>query len=45
MAKPPAAMNAARAGFDKQIRWALPRVKAAECLIGDADARPANPSW
>lgn len=32
----PAAMDAARAGFDKQIRWALPRFKAAAHLVGDA---------
>ena len=31
----PAAMDAARAGFDKQLRWALPRFEAAEHLIGD----------
>ena len=32
----PAAMDAARAGFDKQLRWALPRFDAAEYLVGDA---------
>lgn len=32
----PAAMDAARAGFHKQIRWALPRFEAAEVLVGDA---------
>ena len=32
----PAAMAAARAGFEKQIRWALPRFDAAEYLVGDA---------
>ena len=32
----PAAMAAARAGFEKQLRWALPRFEAAEYLVGDA---------
>lgn len=32
----PAAMDAARAGFEKQIRWALPRFENAEYLAGDA---------
>lgn len=31
----PAAMDAAKAGFEKQIRWALPRVEAAPFLVGD----------
>ena len=31
----PAAMDAAKAGFKKQIRWALPRVEAAPFLVGD----------
>lgn len=32
----PAAMAAARAGFEKQLRWALPRFGAAEYLVGTA---------
>ncbi|MCE2460322.1 MAG: glutathione S-transferase family protein [Pseudomonadales bacterium] len=32
----PAAMDAARAGFEKQLRWARPRVEAADHLVGDA---------
>ena len=31
----PAAMAAAKAGFEKQIRWALPRVESAPFLVGD----------
>lgn len=31
----PAAMDAAKAGFEKQIRWALPRVETAPFLVGD----------
>lgn len=31
----PAAMDAAKAGFEKQIRWALPRIEAAPFLVGD----------
>ena len=31
----PAAMAAARAGFEKQIDWALPRFEAAEYLVGE----------
>ena len=31
----PAAMDAARAGFEKQIRWARPRFEAAEYLVGE----------
>ncbi len=31
----PAAMDAARAGFEKQIRWALARFEAAEYLVGE----------
>ena len=31
----PAAMDAAKAGFEKQIRWALPRLEAAPFLVGD----------
>ena len=31
----PAAMDTARAGFKKQLRWALPRFEAAEYLAGD----------
>ena len=31
----PAAMAAAKAGFQKQIRWALPRVEGAPFLVGD----------
>ncbi len=31
----PAAMDAARAGFDKQLRWARPRVEAENYLVGD----------
>ena len=30
----PAAMDAARAGFEKQLRWARPRVEAADYLVG-----------
>ncbi len=32
----PAAMDAARAGFDKQLRWALPRLESNAYLVGDA---------
>ena len=32
----PAAMDAARAGFEKQLRWARPRVEGADCLVGEA---------
>jgi glutathione S-transferase len=32
----PAAMDAARAGFTKQLRWALPRLESAAHLVGDA---------
>ena len=31
----PAAMAAARAGFEKQVRWALPRVESSPYLVGD----------
>ncbi len=31
----PAAMATARTGFEKQIRWALPRIEAAPFLVGD----------
>ena len=31
----PAAMAAARAGFEKQIGWALPRFEATEYLVGE----------
>lgn len=31
----PAALSAARAGFEKQIRWALPRMESAPFLVGD----------
>ena len=31
----PAALSAARAGFDKQIRWALPRIESAPFLVDD----------
>lgn len=31
----PAAMVAAKAGFEKQIRWALPQVETAPFLVGD----------
>ena len=30
----PAAMEAARQGFEKQLRWALPRVESAPFLVG-----------
>ena len=32
----PAALEAARQGFDKQIRWALPRIRSAPFLVGDS---------
>ncbi|MDE0444501.1 MAG: glutathione S-transferase family protein [Gammaproteobacteria bacterium] len=32
----PAAMDAARAGFEKQLRWARPRIEAAAYLVGEA---------
>ena len=32
----PAAMEAAKAGFEKQLRWALPRIAAAPWLVGEA---------
>ena len=32
----PSALSAARAGFDKQIRWALPRMESEPFLMGDA---------
>ena len=32
----PAAMDAARAGFEKQLRWARPRIEAAAHLVGEA---------
>lgn len=32
----PAAMAAAKAGFEKQIRWASPRIEAAPFLVGEA---------
>lgn len=31
----PAAMDAARAGFEKQLRWARPRIEAADHLVGE----------
>ena len=31
----PAAMDAARAGFKKQLRWALPRIESARHLVGE----------
>ena len=30
----PAAMDAAKAGFEKQVRWALPRVESSPHLVG-----------
>ena len=32
----PAAMDAARVGFEKQLRWARPRVEEADHLVGEA---------
>lgn len=32
----PAAMAAAKAGFEKQIRWALPRMESHSFLVGEA---------
>ena len=32
----PAAMEAAREGFEKQLRWAQPRIETASHLVGDA---------
>ena len=32
----PAAIEAAREGFEKQIRWALPRIRSAPFLVGDS---------
>ena len=31
----PAAMEAAKAGFEKQIRWALPRMESGPFLVGE----------
>ena len=31
----PAAMDAARAGFEKQLHWARPRIEAEDYLVGD----------
>ena len=31
----PAAMDAARAGFEKQLRWARPRIEAEDYLVGE----------
>ena len=31
----PAAMTAAKAGFEKQIRWALPRIESSPYLVGE----------
>ena len=31
----PAAMEAAKAGFEKQIRWALPRIESKPFLVGE----------
>ena len=31
----PAAMEAAKAGFEKQIRWALPRIESSPFLVGE----------
>ena len=31
----PAALDAAKAGFEKQIRWALPRIEAQPFLVGE----------
>ncbi|MYD99132.1 MAG: glutathione S-transferase family protein [Gammaproteobacteria bacterium] len=31
----PAAMDAARAGFEKQLRWARPRIEAGDYLVGE----------
>ncbi|MDE0443369.1 MAG: glutathione S-transferase family protein [Gammaproteobacteria bacterium] len=32
----PAALDAARAGFEKQLRWARPRIEEADYLVGEA---------